>query len=113
MLGTTPFETGRVDEGLEAGARLAEGLRHVVELALVEVETAHQGLDGTALRIQGHQRGFHFRQLADGPAALVLDHAHDGAGADLLLVVGLVRQREADQAQAVAGDADGIVVAAR
>ena len=106
------FQTGRVDEGLEAGARLAEGLRHVVELALVEVETADQGLDGTALRIQGHQRGFHFRQLADGPAALVLDHAHDGAGADLLLVVGLVRQREADEAQAVAGDADGIVVAA-
>ena len=91
---------------------MAVGLRDVVELVLVEVEAADQGLDGAGARVHGNEGAFHFGQLADFPAALALDDADDGTGADLLRGRGLGRQRKAGKAQAVAGDGDVLVVAA-
>ena len=76
------FQPGGVDEGLEAGAGLAPGLRGVVELVFGEVEAAHHGLDGAGARIKRHQRAFHFRLLRDVPFLAHLHDADDGARTD-------------------------------
>ena len=44
-------ERGRVDERLEGRARLAQGLRRAVELALVEGEAADHGVDAAGIRV--------------------------------------------------------------
>ena len=56
----------------------------MVELVLVEVESAHEGLDGAAARVHRDEGAFHFGQLRDFPGVLGrLHHANDGAAADL------------------------------
>ncbi len=98
----------RVDERLEARARLAPGLRDVVELAAVEVEAADHRIDRTALRVERHEARGHFRQLRDRPLARlrVLDHADDRPRAQLDLGLGAGRQCRLRELQAVAGEID-------
>ena len=98
------FERRRINEGLEARARLAPGLGDVVELVLLEVEAAHQGLDGAVARVERHQGAFHLGQLGGLPAVALAHHADDGAGANLDRRRGPGRQAPLRGAQAGAGD---------
>jgi hypothetical protein len=107
------FERGRVDEGLEARARLAPRLRDVVELVLAEVEAAHHGLDGAVARIQGDEGTFDLGQLGDLPG--VLGRARDadhGAAADLDVGRRLVRQARLRRTETFAGDLEHVAVGA-
>ena len=56
-----PVQSRRIDEGLEAGTRLAGGLQGVIELIEAEVEAAFQGQHGPGVRVQRDQRPLDFR----------------------------------------------------
>ncbi|MCM2332595.1 MAG: hypothetical protein NDI82_01460, partial [Anaeromyxobacteraceae bacterium] len=73
--GVALFQAGGVDEGLEAGTGLAPGLRDMVELVAVEIESAHQCPDGAIDRTGGDERRFDVGQLDDLPALVHLLHA--------------------------------------
>ena len=79
----TLFQSGGVDEGLEAGTRLAPGLSGVVVLASIEVETADQGANGAILRVGGDKGALGLRKLDDLPVVgfVFLDADH-GSGPD-------------------------------
>ena len=94
-----------IDEGLEAGARLAPGLGGVVELVLVEVEAPHQRSDGAVARVYGHEGALHLGQLGGLPGLLGRgDHADDGAAPDLDVRRGLVREARLHGLEALARD---------
>ena len=105
------FKRRRVNEGLEAGARLAPGLRRMVELVLVEVEATHQCADGTVARVQGHKSAFHFGQLCNLPGAFgCLDHTDHGATPYLDVRGGLVAEAGLRRLQPIACDLHRIPV---
>ena len=105
------FQRGRIDERLEAGARLAPRLGHVVKLVLVEVKPADQGLDRAGTRIGRHKGAFHFGQLRDFPALLgCTDDANNRTAAQLDVGRGLVAQARLNGLQAIAGHGDGFAI---
>jgi hypothetical protein len=57
------LERRRVQERLEAGARLAPRLRHAVEFVVEVIEAADQRHDGAIIGIQRHQRALRLGQL--------------------------------------------------
>src|SRR6266540_3602751 len=79
----TLFQSGGVDEGLEARTRLAPGLGDVVVLASIEVETADQGANGAIVRVGGDKGALGLRKLDDLPVVgfVFLDADH-GSGPD-------------------------------
>ena len=106
------LEGRRIDEGLEAGARLAPRLGDVVELVAREVEAAGQRADRAGARVGGGEGALDLGQLGDLPAAVVVaGDAHDGAGADALVGRALLAHHAVGEAQALAADADRLAVA--
>jgi hypothetical protein len=68
--GITPCsKRGRVQEGLEAAARLARRAGDVVELLAVEVKAAHQRAHAAGGRVQRHEGAVGLRPLHDLPFA--------------------------------------------
>ena len=61
--GKALVEGGRINEGLEARARLAPGLGDAVEFALKVIEAADQGDDRAVFRIDRDQRALRLRHL--------------------------------------------------
>ena len=108
------FQRGGIDEGLEAGTRLAPCLGDVVELVFAEVKTAHQRLDGAVARVHGDKGAFHLGQLGGFPGVLGgLCHADHGTRADADIGRGFVAEPGLDRAQAFAGNFDVFAVAAQ
>ena len=64
------FKRCRIDEGLEARARLPPGLRHVVEFIFIKIKTANQGAYGAVARVHSDKSALDFRQLGDLPGRL-------------------------------------------
>ena len=82
--GTEPFlQSRRIDEWLEAGTRLAEGLGHVIELVVVKIEPADQRENRPIRRANRDERRFRLWQLRDLPATLVIaTHTDDRSAPD-------------------------------
>ncbi|MDT4860454.1 hypothetical protein FQZ97_950200 [compost metagenome] len=86
------FKRSRVDEGLEAGARLAPGLGHVVELVLLEIEATDQRVHRAGVGIHSHEGRLDLGQLADAPPVRrSFDHPNQGPRAELDRRIGLFR----------------------
>ena len=65
----------------------------MVELVLVKVEAANQGMDRTITRIECNEGTFHLGQLRDFPCVLCrLGHPDDGAATNLDVGRSLVAQ---------------------
>ena len=83
----------------------------MVELVLVEVEAAHQGVDGAVARVQRDEGAFDLGDLGDLPG--VLGRLHDAdhrAAPDLDLGRRLLRQAGLRGPQALAHDLDPVAV---
>ena len=107
------FQRRRVDEGLEAGARLAPGLCDVVELVLAEVKATHQRLDGTTARVHGHKSPFHFRQLGSFPGVFHgFGNTDDRTTPQLDVGRGFVAQAGLYGFEAVTSNVDGLAITA-
>ena len=70
--GHSLFKGRGINKGLEAGARLTGGLRGAIELALEEIESAHDGYDGAVIRPQSHQGSLYPGNLRQSPLAVGL-----------------------------------------
>ena len=76
------FQSGRVNEGLEARTWLTPRLGDMVEFVFVEIKTANQRTDRTVRGVQCHKRAFDFGQLGQRPIAFgVFSHPHNGTRA--------------------------------
>ena len=107
------FQSRRVNEGLEARARLAPGLGDVVELVLVEVKAADQGANGAIARVDGDKRTLDLGQLRDFPRVLrCLDDTDEGAGPQLDVGRCFVGQARLHGLEAIAGDLQHFAVLA-
>jgi hypothetical protein len=105
------FQCSRIDEGLEAGARLTPGLRYMVEFVFGKVKAAHQGPDCARLGRDGHQCAFHLGQLGDLPSPFWgLGDADQGTFAHLLGRRRFVGQARLRWFEAVARDGDLLAV---
>src|SRR4029079_10535448 len=99
------FQRGRIDEGLERRPRLAPGLRNVVELVAMEVESADERAHGAVARIKRDERRFGLGQLQDLPALLVVAlHADHRAAADAALRRGLFLEPARGELEPLARD---------
>ena len=79
----------------------------MVELALAEIEPAHQCADGAGARLHRHEGAFHLGLLGQRPVALGAAHRpHHRPAADLLLRLGVVGQAAGHRFQAFTGDGD-------
>ena len=83
----------------------------MVELALLEVESADQGDDVAAARIQRHEGGFHFGQLRDAPGFGARLHNTDHrARTDLDVRPRLLREPGLGRLQAFSGNLERLAV---
>ena len=89
------------------------GLRHVIEFVAVEIEAANQGANGAIARVDRNKGGFHFRQLADLPGALVVFlQADDGAAFQALVGGRLVVEHPGGELHCIAGEGDDLATLA-
>src|SRR5690606_41097216 len=99
---------------LEGGARLSPCLRHPVEVAVLEVETAHHGLRGTVLGAQGHHGGLHGGLVDDAPIAVQFVHIYDRPSTDAYVILSTLNEPDGNDLQrARAGDLHNLLGGAR
>ena len=68
------FQCLGIDEGLEVGSRLALRLGCPVEVALFEVEAAHQGANRAVVGVYGHQCCLGLGNLGQAPVIVLAAH---------------------------------------
>ena len=74
--GKAVLEGRRVDDRLEGGAGLAQGLDGAVELAFLKGVAADHGLDLAGLVVHGQERPVHLGLLLQGQLQLLLARVH-------------------------------------